>query len=140
MDNHNKSFSRKICQESSMGKTDKSKLKEKDTYKVFGHKVNLIPWDQVPFKGYKDEDNQNVVTIEASVVTGFECAALEEVKSKLKIDNVQEFMGRIGNVQLLTNLTSKKKRIFVFHLFSRISKPKFQFFLRSKWGKYGSKN
>ena len=123
-----------------MGKRDKSKLKEKDTYKVFGHKVNLIPWDQVPFKGYKDEDNQNVVTIEASVVTGFECAALEEVKSKLKIDNVQEFMGRIGNVQLLTNLTSKKKKIFVFHLFSRISNPKFQFFLRSKWGKYGSKN
>ena len=112
MDNHNKSFSRKICQESSMGKRDKSKLKEKDTYKVFGHKVNLIPWDQVPFKGYKDEDNQNVVTIEASVVTGFECAALEEVKSKLKIDNVQEFMGRIGNVQLLTNLTSKKKKDF----------------------------
>ena len=123
-----------------MGKRDKSKLKEKDTYKVFGHKVSLIPWDQVPFKGYKDEDNQNVVTIEASVVTGFECAALEEVKSKLKIDNVQEFMGRIGNVQLLTNLTSKKKKIFVFHLFSRISKPKFQFFLRFKWGKYGSKN
>ena len=88
-----------------MGKRDKSKLKEKDTYKVFGHKVSLIPWDQVPFKGYKDEDNQNVVTIEASVVTGFECAALEEVKSKLKIDNVQEFMGRIGNVQLLTNFT-----------------------------------
>ena len=95
-----------------MGKRDKSKLKEKDTYKVFGHKVSLIPWDQVPFKGYKDEDNQNVVTIEASVVTGFECAALEEVKSKLKIDNVQEFMGRIGNVQLLTNLTSKKKKDF----------------------------
>ena len=90
-----KIFTFRKFQESSMGKRDKSKLKEKDIYKAFGHKVNLIPWDQVPFKGYKDEENQNVVTIEASVVTGFECAALEEVKSKLQIANVQEFMGRI---------------------------------------------
>ena len=90
-----KIFTFRKFQESSMGKRDKSKLKEKDIYKAFGHKVNLIPWDQVPFKGYKDEENQNLVTIEASVVTGFECAALEEVKSKLQIANVQEFMGRI---------------------------------------------
>ena len=78
-----------------MGKRDKTKLKEKDIYKAFGRKTNIIPWDQVPFKGYKTEDNSNLVTIEASVVTGFECAALEEVKNKLKVENVQDFMGRV---------------------------------------------
>ena len=45
-------------------------------------------------EGYKQPDN-DILTIEASVVTGFEGAAQEEVKAKLGITNVKEFTGRV---------------------------------------------
>jgi len=66
------------------------------SYKAFGSKVSIIPWDEINIEGYKT-DNCDILTIEASVVTGFECAAKEEVKTKLEITDadVKEFTGRV---------------------------------------------
>ena len=91
------------------------------SYKAFGSKVSIIPWDgkfihidyflctsirlstnltllfsEINIEGYKT-DNCDILTIEASVVTGFECAAKEEVKTKLDITDadVKEFTGRV---------------------------------------------
>ena len=101
-----------------MGNT---KPKEKSLYKAFGGKVSVIPWNgkfleihpmtsksstfflmkeignyisDIDNEGYKQPDN-DILTIEASVVTGFEGAAQEEVKTKLGITNVKEFTGRV---------------------------------------------
>jgi len=74
-----------------MGNT---KPKEKSLYKAFGGKVSVIPWNDIDNEGYKQPDN-DILTIEASVVTGFEGAAQEEVKAKLGITNVKEFTGRV---------------------------------------------
>ena len=46
------------------------------------------------FDGYKVEDYKKI-TIEATCITGFECAAVEEVKQKLDIVDVKEFTGRV---------------------------------------------
>ena len=48
----------------------------------------------IDLKGYKNEDSE-LITIEASCVTGFELAATYEVKRKLGIENVHEIMGRV---------------------------------------------
>lgn len=90
---------------------------DKSIYKAFGHKVSIIPWNgtqiifelnwtltpckfvflfplETNFTGYKCENNE-IVTIEASCITGFECAAAEEVQSKLGVEDVKEFTGRV---------------------------------------------
>ena len=62
-------------------------------YSVFN--LTLL-FSEINIEGYKT-DNCDILTIEASVVTGFECAAKEEVKTKLEItdDDVKEFTGRV---------------------------------------------
>ena len=68
------------------------------TFTMYEHSfINLtFLFSEINIEGYKT-DNCDILTIEASVVTGFECAAKEEVKTKLDITDadVKEFTGRV---------------------------------------------
>ena len=68
------------------------------TFTMYEHSfINLtLLFSEINIEGYKT-DNCDILTIEASVVTGFECAAKEEVKTKLDITDadVKEFTGRV---------------------------------------------
>ena len=79
--------------------------------------INLtLLFSDINIEGYKT-DNCDILTIEASVVTGFECAAKEEVKTKLDITDA-DVKGKDREafrtlVESLVQMTTFISRIFL---------------------------